>query len=197
MSSNDTSKLPPIRSAIITRNHIQASTSTTHPVERQSTVLITPVMEQVIRRLEFLFDSPTRGTLTLKKLRNNTQEINSMVDQRTEEDRSLRYALSLTRAVFKSHVNTNTQNTTQQGETPDIQIDQLFEQEEKPQSDQHPNIQSGGPPPTPPASSSSPSKESLDSKTSSDPSSSERAPMVEQVNRPWLDDDECTDCCPI
>ena len=127
MSSNDTSKLPPIRSAIITRNHIQASTSTTHPVERQSTVLITPVMEQVIRRLEFLFDSPTRGTLTLKKLRNNTQEINSMVDQRTETVRSLRYALSLTRSIDKSPVITNTQNTTEQGLVAKIQIDLLFE----------------------------------------------------------------------
>ena len=44
----------------------------------------------------------------------------------TQEHRILTNALSLTRTVGKSPVSKNTQNTTQQGESPDIYIGQFF-----------------------------------------------------------------------
>ena len=107
-------------SQIITRNHIQDSMSTTQHVESHTTIHVTPILEKVIRRPEFIFVSPTRVTLTLEHLRKNTQEITSRVEKRTEEAKILRDALSLIRVAVNSPINTNTQNTTQQGETPEI-----------------------------------------------------------------------------
>ena len=48
------------------------------------------------------------------------QDINARVEKRTEEDRSLRYDLSLTHTTNNSPINKSSQNAIEQGETPEI-----------------------------------------------------------------------------
>ena len=66
MSRQNTRKPHPPISPIITRIQTQASTSTVQPVEIQTTVPITPILEQVKKRPDIIFVSPTRAPLTLK-----------------------------------------------------------------------------------------------------------------------------------
>ena len=77
MSRPNTNKPPTPISPIITRIHVQSSTSTTHSVEVTIIVLLTSSSEPAATQPQVIFVSPTRGTLTLEQLRKSTQDTTS------------------------------------------------------------------------------------------------------------------------
>ena len=50
MPKTNTSIPPPLRSSVVTRSHMQGSTSTVQPIENQMTIPTTHVLEEVNRR---------------------------------------------------------------------------------------------------------------------------------------------------
>ena len=75
MTKQNTSKIPPMRSLVVTIIQTKASRSTVKPVENQTIVPATPVTEHENRRPEIIFILPTRGPMNLDNLRKITQDI--------------------------------------------------------------------------------------------------------------------------
>ena len=118
-------KPPPNRSHIITRIHVQASTSTTRSVEDTTTINPTYFVQKFLGNTQhILFVSPSRGTLKLEKLSNHNQDQIERIEQRTEVNLSLADTLPL---GHSSLVSVSIQNTPEQPVDLEIPTDQPFD----------------------------------------------------------------------